>query len=263
MLDAATLEAITQEARQAFLDEDAPECLQMLTEGFQELEGVLSQNPSKTVLQPIFKTMGRAAHSLKGGAGMAGLTQLNRLCHRMEDLFEALEGGKVTETGEALEFLSLALEQVQHQIEWTKLGRAEAETAPEITQVLEAYLNSLAGSEEGEVSLGDVSDFIRVALTVELESCIERAEKHGAGAPQQVKEACNLLLEECALLGQALSCPWLEELGHQFQEQTKTQPYEAVLPEAIAQIRSLRSQFLAGELTPVPVTVEESQPEVV
>ena len=31
MLDAATLEAITQEARQAFLEEDAPECLTLLT----------------------------------------------------------------------------------------------------------------------------------------------------------------------------------------------------------------------------------------
>ncbi len=93
MLDAATLEAITQEARQAFLEEDAPECLNLLIEGLPKLELALQTDQSTEYCQPIYKDLGRAAHSLKGGAGMAVMPTLNQLCHKMEDLFEAQNRG--------------------------------------------------------------------------------------------------------------------------------------------------------------------------
>ena len=95
MLDAATLEAITQEARQAFLEEDAPLCLNLLIEGLPKLEVALQTDQSTEYCRPIYKNLGRAAHSLKGGAGMAVMPTLNQLCHKMEDLFEALEQGRV------------------------------------------------------------------------------------------------------------------------------------------------------------------------
>ena len=56
MLDAATLEAITQEARQAFLEEDAPLCLTLLIEGLPKLELALQTDQSTEYCQPIYKT---------------------------------------------------------------------------------------------------------------------------------------------------------------------------------------------------------------
>ncbi len=69
MFDAATLAAITAEARQAFLEEDAPECLEQLTVGFQSLEKVLGPGVDKQQRQKLIQDMGRAAHSLKGEQG--------------------------------------------------------------------------------------------------------------------------------------------------------------------------------------------------
>jgi type IV pili sensor histidine kinase/response regulator len=266
MLDAATLEAITQEARQAFLDEDAPECLEMLAGGFQELESLLPQRPAESVLRPIFKTMGRAAHSLKGGAGMAGLGKLNVLCHRMEDLFEALELGQIAEPETALALLSMALEEVQLMIELATSRRTdENDNAPsEITLALEEYLGSLTAITEEANTLGDVSDFIRTSLNIELESCLERAEKQLSGSPAQIETGLNLLLEECTLLGQALSCPWLETLGQDFQAQTANTAPVSLLPVAIAEIRRLRSEFLAGgPSAKQPATPEVAPPDPV
>ena len=69
-LDPAILAAITAEARQCFLDEDAPEYIEMLKTGIQDRAN------------PDFTSLFRAAHSLKGGAGLACLTSLQQLAHK-------------------------------------------------------------------------------------------------------------------------------------------------------------------------------------
>ncbi|WLT37692.1 hypothetical protein NON20_18380 [Synechocystis sp. B12] len=60
------------------------------------------------------------------------------------------------------------------------------------------------------------------------------------------------MLEECTLLGQALSCDWLEEAGNRLRGELVRPQVDllTLLPTAIAELRSLREQFLAGELTP-------------
>ncbi|MGF1542511.1 MAG: Hpt domain-containing protein, partial [Pleurocapsa sp.] len=72
-LDPSILAAITEEARQCFLDEDAPEYLQMLEEGIKQRDS-------------DFTLLLRAAHSIKGGAGLAALDSLQELAHKLEDV---------------------------------------------------------------------------------------------------------------------------------------------------------------------------------
>ena len=84
-LDPAILAAITAEARQCFLDEDAPEYLQMLENGFQDRDN------------PDFTALLRAAHSLKGGAGLASLSSLQQLAHKLEDVLVGLQQGNIAE----------------------------------------------------------------------------------------------------------------------------------------------------------------------
>ncbi|MEB3192271.1 MAG: hybrid sensor histidine kinase/response regulator [Snowella sp.] len=261
MLDAATLEAITQEARQAFLDEDAPECLSLLTTGLQQLEGALL-NASAATLKPIYKDLGRAAHSLKGGAGMAALPTLQQLCHSMEDLFDTLEKGQGSDTATALGLLSLATEEVQNLIDLAMTGQSDPGDGPppEIAVALAEFLTTCTSQEEEVMNVGEVSDFIKTALSLELEACLEKVEQVlvPSANPNLLVERFKVLAEECTLLGQALSCPWLEQVithSHQVQSQGILSLAE-LTPLTIAELRRLRSQFLAGQ---EPILSEEFQ----
>lgn len=267
MFDAATLEAITAEARQAFLEEDAPECLEQLTVGFQSLEKVLGSSGNKQQRQKLIQDMGRAAHSLKGGAGMSALTPLQTLCHRLEDLFEALEQGRVEDKAMAVGLIGMTIEETQTMVELANGGQlVDSDEPPELALALGEFLEMCqphASEEEG--GLGDVSQFVHNSLTVEFEACLERVERRlvRGGTAAELRESFSLLLEECTLLGQALSCSWLEEAGNRLRgELVRPQvDLDSLLPTAIAELRTLREQFLAGELTPPePEIIAESEP---
>ncbi|NJL82919.1 MAG: hypothetical protein HC890_08085 [Chloroflexaceae bacterium] len=109
MLDAASLEAIAQEARNCFLYEDAPDFLTLLVEGLERLRTAYAKGSSN--LEEIHKDLIRAAHSLKGGSGMAQMPILNGLTHRLEDLFEAMADNRVKDLKTALELAILAMEE--------------------------------------------------------------------------------------------------------------------------------------------------------
>lgn len=268
MFDAATLAAITAEARQAFLEEDAPECLQQLTVGFQSLEGVLGSAGDSQQRQKLIQDMGRAAHSLKGGAGMSALTPLQTLCHRLEDLFEALEQGRVEDKSMAVGLIAMTIEETQTMVELANSGQLlDTDEPPELALALGEFLETCQPQPaQGETVNGNISQFMRTSLTVELEACLERVERRleRGGSDGELRESFSLLLEECTLLGQALSCDWLEDAAKEFQVQLTESSLDlpSFVPPAIAELRSLRQQFLAGELTPpAPEIVAAPEPE--
>lgn len=268
MFDAATLAAITAEARQAFLEEDAPECLQQLTVGFQSLERVLSSAGDSQQRQKLIQDMGRAAHSLKGGAGMSALTPLQTLCHRLEDLFEALEQGRVEDKSMAVGLIAMTIEETQTMVELANSGRLQdTDEPPELALALGEFLETCRPEpSQEEVVVGNVSQFVRTSLTVELEACLERVERRleRGGTEGELRQSFNLLLEECTLLGQALSCNWLEAAATEFRTPLAQSDLDlpSLIPLAIAELRSLRERFLAGELTPpAPEIVAAPDPE--
>ncbi|MEN9233947.1 MAG: Hpt domain-containing protein [Gloeomargarita sp. DG02_1_bins_92] len=72
---------ILREVRQCFLREDVPEYITTL------VQGIRRQRQG----QPVDMTaLMRAAHSLKGGAGLSQLMDISHLAHRLEDLLQAL-----------------------------------------------------------------------------------------------------------------------------------------------------------------------------
>jgi type IV pili sensor histidine kinase/response regulator len=265
-MDADLLAAIAVEARQAFLEEDAPDCLAALSQGFGQLQQALDTSASAAQLQPIFKTMGRAAHSLKGGAGMAELPTINRICHRMEDVFEALERNKIQDIPMALQLLSLALDEVQSLVDAANTGLMDSADAPplEITQALEDLLAQPSSPQETPEPLGDISDFVRITLTTELENRLgeleQQLQSHQPAA--QLLGAFQAFLEECILLGQALSCPWLEALAEQARPQLTEASVISLIPKVIANLRHQREQFLAVPepmvTVPAPLPREEA-----
>ena len=142
MLDAASLEAITLEARQCFLTEDAPDYLLLLHQGIESL--TQAKKEKLTPAANIYQNLIRAAHSLKGGAGIAQLPQLQQLAHRLEDLLQAMAGGQIADLSLAIELITLSIESINQLIEVAKNGTEEAVVnSKEIIKILEEFLNNL------------------------------------------------------------------------------------------------------------------------
>lgn len=145
VLDAASLEAITQEIRTCFLYEDAPDHLTILEQGIHQLRSF----DGSTNLQAEYAALMRAAHSLKGGAGIAQFSTLSRLAHKLEDLLQALHQGRVQQQESAYELLSLSVEQISSLIALATTGKegAVAVVADETTllPIITALENFLQG----------------------------------------------------------------------------------------------------------------------
>ena len=78
---------ITSEDLDVFLQE-AEEQLQLLDESFVRMEQA-GNDPQ--ILQEIF----RAAHTIKGSAGMVGHQQMTQLAHSMENLLDQVRNGSL------------------------------------------------------------------------------------------------------------------------------------------------------------------------
>ncbi len=162
-LDAASLEAITQEIRACFLYEDAPDQLAILEGGIRQL----SAQDATNNLQAEYTALMRAAHSLKGGAGIAQFLTLSRLAHKLEDLLQALQQERVPDRTKAYDLLSLSVEQIgsliaaatSTQAQTFNVVAEETTILPTLTQI-ENFLQTLPGSvssqeePEGDNSAG-------------------------------------------------------------------------------------------------------------
>ncbi|MBW4665741.1 MAG: response regulator [Chroococcus sp. CMT-3BRIN-NPC107] len=281
VLDAASLEAILLEARSCFLYEDAPDYLEMLEQGMQKLL-TFARNPASVKPGEIkleYTVLMRAAHSIKGGAGIAELPALHKLAHKLEDLLEALNDDRVKDKIDtAHELLIIGIEQVKDLV-------AEAMTNPEspvivaesqlpIEHALDGFLQELAPrleeSEDAAFAAMAINPFIlKTILEVDLEECLQRIEKL-LTLPVQIEALKQGLLgfvEECTLLGQTLNLDWLiaaAESVQKAQSATGEKLLETVTKQ-IAQLREMRGQTLnpaPQSSTPEPVIVAEevSQP---
>jgi type IV pili sensor histidine kinase/response regulator len=263
VLDAASLEAITQEIRNCFVYEDAPDHLAILEQGISQLR---SSNDS-TNLQAEYADLMRAAHSLKGGAGIAQLLTLSRLAHKLEDLLEAIALHRVQEQETAYELLSLSVEQISDLIAEATSGKegavavvAETNLLPTIA-ALENFLQSLPSTtrnsglgSQGNFQASDLDPyFLKTALEVDLENCLQKVErllyspeKTLSVQPADWHQALTALVQECTFLGQALNLAWLSDTANLVTE-ALTQanlPIEKIAETAITEIRQLRAQVL-------------------
>ena len=200
-LDPAILAAITAEARQCFLDEDAPEYLQLLEEGFQDRS------------KPDFTALLRAAHSLKGGAGLASLTSLQQLSHKLEDVLVGLQQEQIAE-------VELGWALVEKSIDEIGLILTQARTTdeaianPELIVALEALVGSDSATESTENSdfNSQNKDLIRSTLTEELENSFVAIEELEIDTPAElIKPLLSGFVDECSFIAETLDLPWLNE----------------------------------------------------
>ncbi|MEB3830225.1 hybrid sensor histidine kinase/response regulator [Phormidium sp. CCY1219] len=285
VLDPDRLASIAEDARHCFVYEEAPECLLALEQGIaqiREQEGN-SHNPSAEYAETI-----RAAHSLKGGAGMAGLLEVSHLAHKLEELLIALQQGRVGNLSAAHELLSLSADLISDLILNALNNQEPSPTARQrldnFIQSLERFVEDLPaprpeeseGTQARQQNLGSESDacgeplnpFVKTALEVDLEDCLQRLERslhlyNDNKIPQDapLRKSFTLFLEECQLLGQTLNLNRLNQRAREFAARvtTKNTSVEEVAQQAIAEIRQLKTELLTPKPKPTPATAPGSQ----
>ena len=238
-LDPAILAAITAEARQCFLDEDAPEYIEMLASGIANRA------------QPDFNALLRAAHSLKGGAGLASLTSLQQLAHKLEDVLVGLQQDKIDEIELAWALVENSIDEIGFVVSQAH-NVDEASANPELIVALESLMGEESISPEAEADAeiyagGDNQDFIRSTLTEELENSFVAIEELELDTEAELIETLlSGFADECTFMSETLSLPWLAETVAPIGEALASDPLEALLvtKEIIAQLRIEISEYL-------------------
>jgi chemotaxis protein histidine kinase CheA/ActR/RegA family two-component response regulator len=198
-LDPAILAAITAEARQCFLDEDAPEYLQMLGLGIQDHAN------------PDFNALLRAAHSLKGGAGLASLTSLQNLAHKLEDVLVGLQQENISETELAWALVEKSIDEVGFIVSQAR-NVADAIANPELIIALESLVGANSAENDfSEQKFGSGNDdLLRSTLTEELENSFIVIEELELDAEaESVEPLLAGFADECSFLAETLELPWL------------------------------------------------------
>ncbi len=129
-LDEITLAEMRQEARQCFLDEDAPEYL-----------SVLKTEMAKGYKNANFTELLRAAHSLKGGAGIAHLSSIMQLSHSFEDILEILQKQPNSQRKDSWNLLESVVNEITillHQAHGEKEIFTDAKLLKEIAKFLQS-----------------------------------------------------------------------------------------------------------------------------
>ncbi|NJN61525.1 MAG: hypothetical protein HC795_08375 [Coleofasciculaceae cyanobacterium RL_1_1] len=250
-LDPAVLEAIALEAQQCFLEEDAPEYLAVLRHGLEQVE--LGATPD-------YKALMRAAHSVKGGAGIARMPSLSALAHSIEDLLEAWNAGKIQDTDSASILMQQGIEELAYMLDSARSGNSEAvEANPNLLAALEEFRVSLqqdqttstASEDPPEVSSARV-ELVLSMLTSDLESCLVRFEELLAAStdPMEIRDGMAILTDEGILLGEAFGQPWLVELLEPIVELTHEIHNEIDFPalahSLVKKLRQKRDRVVEG-----------------
>lgn len=99
----------------------------------------------------------RAAHTLKGGAGLVGLTHIKEITHAAEDLLDAYRNKKITYSDEMLDTLYDAFDEVIELIDATEESGSDADADEEHIQKIKhsilAFLGSSDSDDKDEVEL--------------------------------------------------------------------------------------------------------------
>jgi two-component system, chemotaxis family, sensor histidine kinase and response regulator PixL len=147
----------------------------------------------------------RAAHSIKGGAGMMGFQMLSDLAHRLEDSLKVLKVDKTIALSAPLENLLLrAVQCLRQVIECDRRNTpvdpswVETEVDPVFEQLHQQLGDPQDESASSMLSPEEGQDFIPMLFETEVEGCLQRLE----GVLETPNQPC--LHEELAILAQEL-----------------------------------------------------------
>ena len=168
--------------------EEAFEHLATMESGLLELE---TRGPDPELLNNIF----RAAHSIKGGSGSFGFTEIARLTHVLENVLDRLRGGRLAVEPALTALLLKATDLLHDLVEATRAEQAGTVPIDETVAALEGSL------KDDPAAAGPAP--LRVAASVSAGAVLEVHFRPHAGFFRQGQDVF-LLLREVAELGEVL-----------------------------------------------------------
>ncbi len=147
-----------------FLDESG-QLLDRLNENLLQLDEwvrSLDETHSERCDDELMNDMFRSAHSLKGLSGMLGLTDINSLTHKVENVFDAARKDELIINGDIVELMFQAVDRLVGQVDLLKDPDAESVDSESviqgIAQVLEAagVAREQTSQEDAERALADL-----------------------------------------------------------------------------------------------------------
>ena len=125
--------------------EEARERLAGLVEGIRSFEGGGEEGPA------LIDGMFRAVHTVKGSAKMLGQSGIGETAHRLEDLLDALRGGRVEGTPDLTRALFRGADALAALVERLAAGEERPPADEEAIAVLAAFLGSSENEAEPKV----------------------------------------------------------------------------------------------------------------
>lgn len=129
-----------KELREIFKVESG-EHIQRLEAGFLRLE---AEPQNATVLEEVF----REAHSLKGAARMIGLTGIEKISHRLEDILGSANKGMVPLSSEIIDCLCTGLDAIRKLVKEAVVGEPSGVIVSQVVEQLKINQESLSQCPE-------------------------------------------------------------------------------------------------------------------
>jgi two-component system, chemotaxis family, sensor histidine kinase and response regulator PixL len=238
------------------------------------LEAALLGLAHRQVDQEEINAALRAAHSIKGGAGMMGFGVLSKLAHRLEDSFKVLKTQKSSVQIDAeLEGLLLAgvdcLRTTIARDRDTLLVPDSPDNGAQLTwlashaEPIFDWLHERLGEPGAEDAASVLApeegqDIIPLLFETEVEGCLQRLESVLAD-PQLpcLREELEILAQELGGLGEMLQISAFSQLCQSVADQLTIAPdqVEAIAQVAIAAWRQSQALILTGQMALLPCEI--------
>jgi chemosensory pili system protein ChpA (sensor histidine kinase/response regulator) len=209
----------------------------------------------------------RAAHSVKGGAGMMGYQTLSQLAHRMEDSFKVLKAQRnALEVDAELEsLLLLAVDRLRHVLERNR----------QRTDVDEQWLSTVGNpvfeklhdrlgdpvADDASTMLGaeDGTNVAALLFETEVEGCLSRLEAVLAD-PQTpcLQEEVSIMAQELGGLGEMLQLDAFTRLCESVIQHLEAAPeaVREIAQSALDSWRRSQALVLVGQVSSLPTQID-------
>ncbi len=208
----------------------------------------------------------RAAHSIKGGAGMMGYTTLAGLGHHLEDYFKIVQYGKSASPDAEIEQLMLGtIDKLRQIVGLNRQGKdadstwLEHEVNPLFNRLRER-LGDFNPEDEANMLASESGEDI---LTFLFESEVERAltqleESVNGDSSTSMYDELVVSAEELGGLAEMVELPALSRLCESVLMHLKSQPHQirAIAAVALATWRRTQAMVLIGQTGNLPDSIE-------
>ncbi|BAY77535.1 CheA signal transduction histidine kinase [Nostoc linckia NIES-25] len=245
--------------------------LEEATDYLNTLEGVLLEidTSNRIDLDKINAAL-RAAHSIKGGAGMMGFKSLSDLSHRLEDSFKVLKTRKNSlEIDTQLQSLLLSgVDWLRQIVDLLAQGNlVEEQWLATFCYPIFDELHERLGDPSPEdattmLSPEDGQDVIPLLFETEVEECLQRLESALANSQQSdLQEEFAVMAAELGGLGEMLQLPAFSKLCESVTQQLATASSDSIYEIAQLALQAWRRSqalVLTNQLDNLPTEIQFS-----